>query len=197
MDSSVWDAAAADFDAEPDHGLCDPRVRRAWVDLLTEHLPAAPAAILDAGCGTGTLSLVLAEMGHRVTAIDFSPAMLEQARRKTAAAGLAVRYERMDAAAPALARGRYAAILCRHLLWALPEPAAVLRRWTSLLRPGGRLIAIEGFWHTGSGLRAQELVDALPERLALRTVLDLSANAALWGRPVPDERYLLAADRVN
>ncbi|GAA0650524.1 hypothetical protein GCM10009535_30770 [Streptomyces thermocarboxydovorans] len=78
-----WDAAAAAFDEEPDHGLRDPRVRAAWAGRLRDWLPAAPADVLDLGCGTGSLSLLAAEQGHRVTGVDRSRAMVTPAREKT------------------------------------------------------------------------------------------------------------------
>ena len=65
-DPSLWDAEAAAFDEAPDHGLLDPRVRSAWRDLLLGVLPAAPAAVVDLGCGTGTLAVLLAEQGYAV-----------------------------------------------------------------------------------------------------------------------------------
>lgn len=40
--------------------------------------------VLDLACGTGTLAITLAKAGYEVVAIDFSPAMLEQAKRKQA-----------------------------------------------------------------------------------------------------------------
>ena len=46
--------------------------------------PAGLAA-LDLGCGTGRHALWLASAGANVTAVDFSPAMLQQARRKPGA----------------------------------------------------------------------------------------------------------------
>jgi len=53
---AAWDAQAADFDAEPDHGLTDPAVRAAWRELLTPLLPPTPptrdairAAMVHAG----------------------------------------------------------------------------------------------------------------------------------------------------
>ncbi len=68
-----WDEAASSFDDEPDHGLRDAEVLRAWTEALTEWLPARPSRVLDAGCGTGSLSVVVAGLGHEVTAVDYSP----------------------------------------------------------------------------------------------------------------------------
>jgi ubiquinone/menaquinone biosynthesis C-methylase UbiE len=45
--------------------------------------------ILEIGCGTGTLSLLMAELGAQITAIDVSPDMLSEAEFKAEEAGLA------------------------------------------------------------------------------------------------------------
>lgn len=118
-----WDQAAPTFDDQPDHGLRDPLVCRAWIEHFTRWLLPAPASILDMGCGTGSLSIVLAELGFEVTGLDLSPAMVAQAEAKVRAAGQRVTFLVMDTAFPQLAGQRFDAILCRHLLWALPEPA--------------------------------------------------------------------------
>ena len=78
---ALWDAAAANFDDEPDHGLRDPAVRDAWRAALAAWLPAVPGQVLDAGCGTGSLSVLLAELDLNVTGIDVSPAMIAGAFR--------------------------------------------------------------------------------------------------------------------
>jgi 2-polyprenyl-3-methyl-5-hydroxy-6-metoxy-1,4-benzoquinol methylase len=184
-----WDGAAAQFDAEPDHGLSDPLVREAWTGRLRNWLPAGRAEVLDIGCGTGSLSVVLAGLGHAVTGIDLSPAMIGLARAKASAKGLSVHFQVMDAAFPGLAPRRFDAILCRHLLWALPEPELVLRRWLGLLKQAGRLILIEGFWHTGAGLHAGDVLNLLPPWLSPVLVENLSDHPELWGGPVTDERY--------
>ncbi|MFD9884043.1 class I SAM-dependent methyltransferase [Streptomyces alboflavus] len=80
-----WDARAAAFDDEPDHGLRDPSVRAAWADRLADWLPDTPGDVLDVGCGTGSLALLAAEQGHRVTAVDLSPRMATRARAKLTA----------------------------------------------------------------------------------------------------------------
>ena len=96
--NELWDDSAPTFDDEPDHGLRDPAVRAAWTDLLLPLLPPAPADVLDVGCGTGSVGLLLADAGHRVRGVDSSEGMLAVARAKSA--GLAVGLVRGDAADP-------------------------------------------------------------------------------------------------
>jgi 2-polyprenyl-3-methyl-5-hydroxy-6-metoxy-1,4-benzoquinol methylase len=149
----LWDGAAATFDDEPDHGLRNEITREAWSQLLQRLLPSPPVAVLDAGCGTGSLSTLLGSLGYRVTGIDVSPAMLAIAREKVRNAALQVGFLMQNAAAPMIPGREFSVVLCRHVLWTIPNPRAVLRRWSELLRPGGRMVLIEGFWHTGAGLR--------------------------------------------
>lgn len=174
-----WDNEADTFDQEPDHGLLDADVRAAWQELLEKSLPPPPAVILDVGCGTGSLSVLLAEAGYAVAGIDFSPAMISQAKAKAQHAGQSISFQVMDAASPSLLPQNYDVILCRHLLWALPEPARVLQNWAALLGENGRFLLIEGFWHTGGGLHAQQIIDALPASFSRIVVDDLSDKPAL------------------
>lgn len=187
-DRQFWDAAAARFDDEPDHGLRDPRVRAAWAARLRSWLPAAPSDVLDLGCGTGSLSLLAAEQGHRVTAVDRSEPMLALAREKLAGTGARVLVG--DAAAPPVT-GRFDAVLVRHVLWALPDPAGALRTWARLLRPGGRLVLVEGRWGTADpvGIAADTLADLAAPLGGAVHVEQLGHDRELWGRPVDDERY--------
>jgi 2-polyprenyl-3-methyl-5-hydroxy-6-metoxy-1,4-benzoquinol methylase len=189
-----WDNAAASFDDEPDHGLRDPLVLDAWRRHLAGWLPAPGATILDTGCGTGSLSCLLATMGHDVTGIDLSPAMIARAEAKALAAHQRVRFQVMDAADLQLSPQQFDVILCRHLLWTLAEPGLVLQRWIQLLAPGGRLLLIEGFWKTGVGLHATEVTTVLPRSLADVIVHELSGQPELWGGAVADERYAVVAN---
>jgi SAM-dependent methyltransferase len=185
-----WDAYAESFDAEPDHGLENPEVRAAWAELVVPQLPPAPAAVADIGCGTGTLSVLLALAGYEVTGIDTSPRMLELARRKAASAGVDAAFEQADAADPPYSPASLDAVVVRHVLWALPAPGAAVERWAALLRPGGVLLLIEGCWSTGSGLSAVECERLVLGHLESVTVRRLE-DPALWGRPIDDERFLV------
>jgi 2-polyprenyl-3-methyl-5-hydroxy-6-metoxy-1,4-benzoquinol methylase len=189
-----WDRQAAAFDNEPDHGLRDPIIEKTWTEWLKKWLPDSNSTILDIGCGTGSLSVVLARLGHQVTGIDLSPAMIELAQSKAAINGLQIAFYVMDAAFPQLPQ-QYDVIICRHLLWALPEPKHVLQRWSEFLQHKGRLILIEGYWKTGAGLHADEITKMLPSSLTNIIVENLSEQPNFWGGHVTDERYAIIADR--
>lgn len=187
----LWDAEAATFDEAADHGLRDDTVRAAWRDLLLDALPSAPARVADLGSGTGTLSLLLAEHGYAVDGVDVAPEMVRLARQK--AAGVAgVRFLEGDASAPPLEPRTYDAVLCRHVLWAIPDPAATLERWIGLLAPGGRLLLVEGRWFNGAGLSADETI-GLVEQTGRRAALTRLTEAVYWGREIEDERYLVVS----
>ncbi|MDI9883205.1 methyltransferase domain-containing protein [Streptomyces sp. HNM0645] len=190
MTTIDWDAAADTFDDEPDHGLRDPAVRGAWAERMRHWLPPAPSDVLDLGCGTGSLALLAAGQGHRVTAVDLSPRMVEAAHRKLAGTGAEVLTG--PAERPPVGDRRYDAVLVRHVLWAMEDPEAALTHWTSLLRPGGRLVLVEGVWE-GSGLPAARLIAALGPLSRRIDHERLSDVPGLWGGPVHDERYALVA----
>ena len=189
---AAWDAHADTFDDAVDHGLASEAARAAWWSALVGALPEPGSAVADLGCGTGSLTLLLAQHGYRVAALDFSPRMIERARAKTAAVAESVSLDVGDAAEPPWPHATFDAVLARHVVWALPDPAVALGRWADLLAPGGRLVLVEGRWDTGAGLRAAELVALLPESLGDVQVEPLP-DPALWGGPIDDERYLLTA----
>jgi 2-polyprenyl-3-methyl-5-hydroxy-6-metoxy-1,4-benzoquinol methylase len=189
-----WDDIAPSFDDEPDHGLRDPVILASWTQLFKAWLPVTPVNVLDIGCGTGSLSVVLAGLGHKVTGIDLSPKMISLAREKAARQGYPIEFRVMDAAFPHLPHKQFDVIVCRHLLWALPEPAQVLQRWAELLKSKGRLLLVEGHWETGGGLHAKQITEILPPLFTSVLIQDLSDNSKLWGKEVIDERYAVIAD---
>jgi SAM-dependent methyltransferase len=139
-----WNRRAAHFDDDFGHSNRTAAEHAAWEGILARVVPAGGALdALDAGCGTGFLSLALAGRGHRVTGVDFAPKMLEAAREKAAASGFDIRFQHGDVENLPFAAGSFDLVICRHLLWTLPHPEAAVAGWVRLLRAGGRLIAVE------------------------------------------------------
>lgn len=192
-DSAQWDVEAETFDDEPDHGLRDPVVRDAWRSLLLAMMPPVPSRVADLGCGTGTLSLLLAEEGHSVDGVDFSAEMVRRACAKVGTFP-GTSFVVGDAADPPLPSGAYDVVLCRHVLWALPDPAAALARWSELLAPVGRVILVEGSWSTGAGLTSEQTM-ALVADAGFEATLRPLPDPAYWGRRIDDERYAVVGRR--
>ncbi len=93
-----WDRRAPHFDEDFGHSIRTPAERAAWDRILDLVLAGrGQLQALDVGCGTGFLSFELTARGHRVTGVDFAPAMLAEARRKAAERGVAIRFEEADA----------------------------------------------------------------------------------------------------
>jgi len=140
---AYWDADAATYDDSPDHGAASAAEQAAWNAALVRLLPASPCHVLDAGAGTGFLSLACARLGHRVTALDLSSGMLDRLRIAAERDGLAV--EVAEAGAESPPSGPFDAVIERHLLWTLPDPAGALAAWRAVA-PAGRLVLFEGLW---------------------------------------------------
>jgi SAM-dependent methyltransferase len=139
-----WDADAEHYDRSPGHALSDPVEAAAWRAALREVLPEPPGRILDAGAGTGALSLLAAELGHRVTSLDLSTAMLAKAERKAKERGLEL--EMVVGSVNEPPAGPFEAVIERHVIWTVPDPVAALRAWREVAAERGRLVLFEGIW---------------------------------------------------
>jgi ubiquinone/menaquinone biosynthesis C-methylase UbiE len=140
-----WNRRAPTFDDDFGHSIRTAAERAAWDRILSLVLPdRAPLDALDVGCGTGFLSFELAARGHRVVGVDFASAMIEEARRKATAHSVPVRFEQGDAEQLRFAPASFALVISRHLLWTLAHPEAAIDEWIRVLRPGGRLVVVDG-----------------------------------------------------
>ncbi len=95
-----------------------------------------PGRALDVACGRGQLAIWLAEQGWRVTAVDVSPAGLEQARRVAEARGVEVEWQLADLDDCDLGLEKYELITVFRFLDRGTLPA----RLVAALRNGGTLV---------------------------------------------------------
>ncbi len=185
-----WDRRAAHFDEDFGHSIGSPAERAAWDRILDLVIPAGgPLDAIDCGCGTGFLSLELAVRGHRVTGVDFAPAMLAEARKKAAAQRLSIRFEQADAENLPFAPHSFDLAISRHVLWTLPHPEAAIDEWIRVLRPGGRLAIVDGAQYSEAA--------APPQRENARTSAEYAAIGDqlpfYGGRPREEIEALLRA----
>lgn len=106
-------------------------------DRLTEFIPKGAQRVLDLGCGDGYLSVMLAERGHRVTALDLSQNRLDKFTDR--ARRLGIKQVRASATDTGLEAGSFDAIVSSEVLEHLPDPRAMLSEAHRLLAAGGLL----------------------------------------------------------
>ena len=127
-----------------------------WTAELTEQIGAAfPSVapenlrVLDMGCGPGFFSIILARAGYRITAGDYTPAMLDEARTNAQAEGVeqAIDFCRMDAEGLEATNDAFDVVVSRNLTWNLPHPERAYAEWLRVLKPGGLLLNYDANWY--------------------------------------------------
>ncbi len=130
-----WDAATYDR-------VADPMTR--WGSVVIGRLPlSGEERVLDAGCGSGRVTEVLAARLPRgsVVALDGSPSMIEAARVRLARFGGRIEYVVADLGQPLPITDPVDAILSTATFHWVPDHDALFRNLAAVLRPGGRLVA--------------------------------------------------------
>lgn len=106
--------------------------------------------VLDIGTGTGLLARALAKRGCRVTGLDPNPALLGQARRLDAEAGVAIDYVEAGAEATGLPDAAFDCISAA-TCWHWFDRARAAAECARLLAPAGRLLICDLDWHFTPG----------------------------------------------
>jgi trans-aconitate 2-methyltransferase len=186
-----WDAATYDRVAAP---------QTRWGSAVLERLPLrGDDTILDAGCGSGrvTEALIARLPEGRVIALDASPSMIGEARRRLERFGDRIAYLVADLNEPfELPDGiRADAILSTATFHWVPDHAALFRNLAAVVRPGGRLVAQFGGVGNIASVKAivasigdgwlgpahYETVEATTDRLRAAGFVEIEA----WLQPEP------------
>jgi SAM-dependent methyltransferase len=135
----LYDALAADYDAHfaaPHRRAYD---QLAW-EICAAVIGAAPADVVDVGCGVGRWAARLVAAGHRVTGIEPAPAMAAAARSRLAGTNFTLVESRVEDAV--LPPGSVDVVLAMGSLQYATDPGAAIARCTGWVRPSGAICVL-------------------------------------------------------
>lgn len=140
---AYWSKRAESFDEEASHRIEDEFGKPEWQSFIRQAFDLDdlddPSQLhaLDLACGTGEISRMLCGIGIQVTGLDFSETMQKDNWKPLLCDAedlLGVENESFDF------------LITRHLAWTLTDPAKAFGEWYRVLKPGGRLLIVDGNW---------------------------------------------------
>jgi ubiquinone/menaquinone biosynthesis C-methylase UbiE len=122
--------------------------RKAWTDLIRENIGKGTTLdVLDVGTGPGFFAILLAQEGHRVSAIDCTQSMIDEARKNAESEGVNVCFNVSDAQDLKFPDESFDIIISRNVTWTLIDAERAYTEWKRVLRPGGRVIIFDANWN--------------------------------------------------
>lgn len=121
---------------------------RIWLAEIEKHLPKRKnLKILDIGTGPGFFAILMTKAGYEVTAIDYTEAMLEKAKRNAGSYAAAIDFRRMDAQHLEFPDSIFDVVISRNLTWNLENPKQAYAEWMRVLKPNGKLLNFDANWY--------------------------------------------------
>lgn len=110
------------------------------------HIPKE-IKVLDIGTGPGFFAIILAKAGYQVTAIDYTKAMLLQAKKNAKDYSKEISFYEMDAQNLLFQENSFDVIVSRNLTWVLQDPNKAYSSWTRVLKKKGLLLNFDANWY--------------------------------------------------
>ena len=155
--TDYWNGRARTYSNGVRGELSDER-RDAWehaLDELTLDIFAAAASqgrtlrVLDLGCGPGFFSIIFAEKGCSVDAVDASSSMLERARENIAARSIEdkVALHCCDVCSLPFPDASFDLAVVRNVTWLMRDPEGAYTEWLRVLKSGAKLLVFDANWY--------------------------------------------------
>lgn len=150
---SYWTQRAPGYSAVNKEEL-NTSQREIWRDVIIEQISRnfpnrrpEEIKVLDAGTGPGFFAVILAEAGYCVTAVDYTSAMLDEARSNAGELGERISFLKMDVQELRFADASFDVVISRNVTWNLNSPESAYRHWARVLKPGGLLLNFDANWY--------------------------------------------------
>lgn len=119
-----------------------------WLHIIESNAPPGrPLQVLDAGCGPGFFSVLLARAGHIVSGIDGSSGMLAHARENAAHFGVSPHLLQGDFGTLPFAAETFDLVISRNVTHIIRDHLRVYGEWLRVLKPQGVLLIFDANWH--------------------------------------------------
>ena len=135
-----WSKNASSYD----HSMIEKhwKIYPSLLDKIAQDVETG-GTVLEVATGTGLVALKIASAADQVHAIDISPQMIDEAKKKTGKSGIDnVAFSVEDAYAIPFDDGMFDTVICNNALHNMKHPEDALSEIRRVLKPGGRFIAI-------------------------------------------------------
>ncbi|MDQ7093791.1 class I SAM-dependent methyltransferase [Desulfosporosinus sp. PR] len=122
--------------------------KQAWTKIILENAgETTKKDVLDVGTGPGFFAIIMAQAGNRVTAIDCTEAMINEAKANAQAAGITADFRVSDGQNLEFADESFDLIISRNVTWTLIDAYKAYAEWQRVLRPNGKIIIFDANWN--------------------------------------------------
>ena len=162
-----WSRRSSEFAQLRLRELNSPMALR-WLDEIQSFVPKGKKLeILDIGTGSGFFAFLLGMQGHKVTGIDLTPSMIQEAEKLGKQIKSMAQFRVMDAEKLLYADDSFDLVISRNLTWTLPHPQVAYQEWRRVLKAGGILLNFDGNYGKADFTGKEE---PLPENHAHKTI---------------------------
>ena len=141
---SYWNQRAEGYSISNRESL-ESNDKEEYEKFLRKYIPKnKKCKTIDMGCGPGFLAILLADMGYESFAFDCTENMLAKAEENARDLGVKIHTIQGDAQNPDIEDKSFDLLVSRNVIWNLENPEKAYKEWIRILKPGGRIIILDG-----------------------------------------------------
>ena len=122
--------------------------RMEWESMILKYAPQKECLkILDVGTGPGFFAIILAQRGHKVTAVDLTEEMLNQAKENADYYHVDIDFHLLENQFLPFEDDTFDLVISRDVTWMLQDAEAILKEWKRVTKKGGKVLYFDANWY--------------------------------------------------